>query len=228
LDEAQDLGPFELSALRQALGDQPSATIAGDDVQQLDPASGFAGWDELLAQLGIPDAARRTLDVGYRCPVSIAAVAQAILGPLARPGAVSGRPGAPVGWYRFPSGGAATLFLQDSLADLIAREPEASVAVLTRSSASASRWAQDLGHLEARWVQNGDFTFEPGIDVCEVVEAKGLEFDYVVVPDADAASYPAEDDSRRALHVAATRAMHQLWFCTAGTPSPVLPWGREE
>jgi DNA helicase-2/ATP-dependent DNA helicase PcrA len=66
------------------------------------------------------------------------------------------------------------------------------------------------------------------LDVCEVVEAKGLEFDYVAVPDADAASYPAEDDSRRALHVAATRAMHQLWFCTAGTPSPVLPWGREE
>jgi DNA helicase II / ATP-dependent DNA helicase PcrA len=228
LDEAQDMGPFELAALRQALGPQPSATIAGDDMQRLDPASGFAGWDDLLAQLGVAGAARRTLEVGYRCPAPIAAVAQAILGPLARPGAVSGRPGAPVGWHRFPSGGAATLFVQDSLADLVAREPEASVAVLTRSSSSAARWAQDLGHLAARQVRDGDFSFEPGIDVCEVVEAKGLEFDYVVVPDADAAGYPAEDGSRRALHVAATRAMHQLWFCTAGTPSPVLPWGREE
>ncbi len=228
LDEAQDLGPFELAALRQALGDQPSATIAGDDLQRLDPASGFAGWDDLLAQLGVAGAARRTLEVGYRCPAPIAAVAQAILGPLARPGGAAGRAGAPVGWHRFPSGGAATLFVQDSLADLVVREPEASVAVLTRGASAAARWAQDLGHLAARHVRHGDFSFDPGIDVCEVAEAKGLEFDYVVVPDADAASYPAEDDSRRALHVAATRAMHQLWFCTAGTPSPVLPWGREE
>ncbi len=62
------------------------------------------------------------------------------------------------------------------------------------------------------------------MDVCEVSEAKGLEFDYVIVPDADAASYPGDDEARRALHVAATRAMHQLWFCSVGTPSTLLPW----
>ncbi|MHB8420977.1 MAG: ATP-binding domain-containing protein [Myxococcales bacterium] len=226
LDEAQELGPFELSALRQALGREPSVTIAGDDVQRMDTESGFSDWDELLAFLGVAGAPRRTLEVGYRCPAPVARVAQAVLGPLAKPGAASAlHAGAPVGWQRFPSRAAATLFLQDALSDLAAREPAASVAVLTRKAEEAALWAHDLDHLGARRVQGGDFSFEPGIDVCEVAEAKGLEFDYVIVPDADAVSYPADDDARRTLHVAATRAMHQLWFCSAGTPSPLLPWG---
>ncbi|HUB09244.1 MAG TPA: ATP-binding domain-containing protein [Myxococcales bacterium] len=225
-DEAQELGPFELSALRQALGSDPSATVAGDDVQRMDAGSGFSDWEELLALLGVPGAPRAKLEVGYRCPAPVARVAHAILGPLApASAAVPERGGAPVGWHRFPNRGAATLFLQDALADLVAREPQASVAVLTRSSDAAARWAHDLEHVAARAVRDGDFSFDPGVDVCEVAEAKGLEFDYVIVPDADAGSYPGDDDSRRTLHVAATRAMHQLWFCSAGTPSGVLPWG---
>jgi DNA helicase IV len=51
---------------------------------------------------------------------------------------------------------------------------------------------------------------------------KGLEFDYVIVPDASAATYPTDDESRRRLHVAVTRASHQLWIATVGSPSPLV------
>jgi DNA helicase IV len=225
LDEAQELAAIELRALRQTQGEPPSVTVAGDDLQQTDPGAGFEGWDRTLEEIGAPDAARRELEVGYRCPLPIATLAQEILGPLARPGgAPSGRPGAPVGWHRFPSVGAAALFLQDALSDLLDREPNASVAVLTRDAEAARRWAGHLGTLpRLRWVRTGDFSFTPGIDVCEVALAKGLEFDYVVLPDAEASVYPTTDESRRLLHVAATRAMHQLWVCSIGTPSLVLP-----
>ncbi len=225
IDEAQELGPFELSALRQALRGGGAVTVAGDDVQRTS-AGGFAGWDAALADLGVPEAPRRTLATSYRCPAPIARVANAVLGPLApaQP-ATAGRPGGPVGWHRFPNEGSATLFLQDAVGDLVLREPEASVAVLTRGASGAARWAKALAHLpRARLVRQGEFSFAPGVDVCEVSEAKGLEFDYVIVPDADAASYPGDDEARRALHVAATRAMHQLWFCSVGTPSTLLPW----
>ena len=228
LDEAQELRPFELAALRQALGgpERASATVAGDDVQRTAEGPGFPGWDGLLESLGIPDAPRRTLTVGYRCPRPIARVARAILGRLAGPEAEGAQPGVPVAWHRFQNGGAATLFLQDAIADLLAREPAASLAILTRSAPGAVRWAADLDQLTpVRLVRDGDFSFDPGVDVCEIIEAKGLEFDYVLVPDADAARYPDDDESRRLLHVAATRAMHQLWFCSVGTPSRLLPWG---
>jgi len=224
VDEAQELTAIELRALRQSLGDSPSFTMAGDDLQHTGSGPGFDSWENALAELGAPEAARHQLAIGYRCPLPIATLAQEILGPLSRPETgPSGRPGAPVGWHRFPHTAAATLFLQDAIADLVAREPQASLAVLTRSSDAAARWARDLTHLPlVRWVRRGEFSFGPGVDVCEVAEAKGLEFDYVIVPDADTSSYPPSDESRRLLHVAVTRAMHQLWICSVGTPSPLL------
>ena len=69
---------------------------------------------------------------------------------------------------------------------------------------------------------DGRFSFEPGVDVTDVENCKGLEFDYVVVPDASAAAYPDRDDARRRLHVAVTRASHQLWLATGGAWSPLV------
>ena len=43
-----------------------------------------------------------------------------------------------------------------------------------------------------------------------------------ILVDADARWYPDTPASRRLLHVAATRAIHQLWVACAATPSPVL------
>jgi DNA helicase IV len=75
---------------------------------------------------------------------------------------------------------------------------------------------------EARLVLRGEFSFEPGLDVTVVDDAKGLEFDYVIVPDVTAEAYPQTDEARRRLHVAATRASHQLWLAAGGAPSPLL------
>ncbi len=223
IDEAQDLCALELSALRQTLGAEPSVTVAGDDVQRTGEGD-FDGWDAALETLGAADAPRHTLAVSYRCPLPIAILAHRVLGSLAPgPAPISGRSGAPVRVQRYPHFGAQVLSVQDAVADLVSREPQASVGVLARNLASAMRWAQALQHIpEARFVNRGDFSFDPGVDICEVAEAKGLEFDYVVLPDVDAASYPPEDESRRVLHVAVTRAMHQLWIGNVGTPSPLL------
>jgi DNA helicase IV len=75
---------------------------------------------------------------------------------------------------------------------------------------------------EARLALDGRFTFRPGVDVTDVDAVKGLEFDYVVVPDASLRAYPDSDDARRRLHVAVTRAAHQLWIAAPGTPSPLV------
>jgi DNA helicase IV len=68
----------------------------------------------------------------------------------------------------------------------------------------------------------GEFSFEPGIDVAPVDDVKGLEFDYVVVADASAEAFPLRDEARRALHVAVTRASHQLLIASSGPRSPLL------
>src|SRR5439155_9394019 len=115
------------------------------------------------------------------------------------------------------------LFVANAVRDLIVREPRASLAVLGHDADTARRCYELVRELpEARLVLHGDFSFEPGIDVTDVDNAKGLEFDYVVVPDANADAYPSTDDARRRLHVAVTRTSHQLWLVSGGPPSPLL------
>ena len=73
-----------------------------------------------------------------------------------------------------------------------------------------------------RRVANQDFTFAPGIEVTEVEQVKGLEFDYVIVVDVTDDHFPDAAPARRKLHVAATRAIHQLWLTCVGTPSALV------
>ena len=65
-------------------------------------------------------------------------------------------------------------------------------------------------------------TFTEGITLSSVQLAKGLEFDAVIVPFVDEASY-ASDFDKGLLYVACTRAMHQLMLLQSSeNPSPLL------
>ena len=74
-----------------------------------------------------------------------------------------------------------------------------------------------------RLVAAQDFSFRPGIDVTDVRQTKGLEFDIVILVDVNEESYPDNDHARRMLHVAMTRGAHQLWVTYTGNPSRLLP-----
>jgi DNA helicase IV len=222
LDEAEDFALFELFVVGKLLSHPPSLTLAGDEAQQT--SSSFAGWTRSLETAGAHGARTCRLAVSYRCPRPVTDLARRILGHLAPQSEVrAAREGAPVGRFDFPTEQQAELFVAGAVRDLAEREPKASIAVLTHDDDTAQRF-YDLIHEipEARLVREGDFTFDPGIDVTEVDNAKGLEFDYVVVPDATGEAYPLTDDARRRLHVAVTRTSHQLWLVSGGAPSPLL------
>ena len=104
-------------------------------------------------------------------------------------------------------------------------EPLASVAVLTSSRILSETYYRGLANSEVprlRLVLAQDFTFTPGIEVTEIEQVKGLEFDYVVLVEVSASNFPDQPSSRRLLHVAVTRAVHQLWLTSVATPSPLL------
>jgi DNA helicase-2/ATP-dependent DNA helicase PcrA len=61
------------------------------------------------------------------------------------------------------------------------------------------------------------------VDVTDARQVKGLEFDYVILVEVSDSSYPPDDEARHLLHIAATRAAHQLWIVTSGRPSHLLP-----
>jgi DNA helicase-2/ATP-dependent DNA helicase PcrA len=229
VDEAQDLSPMKLSVLightAGATG-KPSITLAGDTSQRLFLDNGFGDWASVLRHLGLSHAAMEPLRIAYRSTREILALAREAMGPLADAVAPEAkRRGAPVEGFRFSGAGAAVAFLAEALRDLSGREPRATVALIARYPEQADRYYQGLARAEVpslRRVRAQNFGFRPGIEVTDVRQVKGLEFDYVVMLDVNASSYALDDESRHLFHIGVTRAAHQLWLVATGTPSPFL------
>jgi DNA helicase-2/ATP-dependent DNA helicase PcrA len=204
-----------------------SVTLAGDVQQRMLLDNGFSDWNTVLGELGFAHVEIEPLKLSYRSTHEIIEFARAVLGPLASADAPAAtRHGAPVELFLLAHVGDAVAFLSEALRDLGSNEPQASVAVVARFPEQADVYYQALVRSEIRGVRRvaeQDFSFKPGIDVTDVRQVKGLEFDYVVLVDVTDAAYPDDDEARHLLHIAATRAAHQLWILTSGKPSNLLP-----
>jgi DNA helicase-2/ATP-dependent DNA helicase PcrA len=237
IDEAQDLSAIEVQVLVEATGERRSVTIAGDTAQRLIFDNGFRGWEALIGDLGLADKAGaalrlRPLELAYRSTAEVMAFARHVLGPLApAEPPKAARHGAEVELHRFEGMGEAVAFVGEALRSLLGRERTASVAVISRHVGQADAWFTALARAEVpslRRVRNQDFLFQPGVDVTEVSQVKGLEFDYVILVDLNASSYPDTTEARHLLHIGATRATHQLWLVTTGEASPLVSYLDEE
>ena len=69
---------------------------------------------------------------------------------------------------------------------------------------------------------------ESGVFLIPLRYAKGLEFDRVILPDADAAHYPDDTLSRHRLYTAISRAIGQVTILSNGALSPLLEDGSKE
>jgi DNA helicase-2/ATP-dependent DNA helicase PcrA len=235
VDEAQDLAPVDLCVLTDIVNDQKSITLAGDTSQRLNVDTGFTEWQQVIDALGPSVHSARSKDhvaieplrIAYRSTKEVLRFARDVLGPLADPDEpVAPRSGAPVELHQLPSNGAAAGFLADALRHLSLREPRATVAVLARYPEQADAYYDVLKRADVphvRRISDYDFAFRPGVEITEVRQVKGLEYDYVILVDVNASSYPDTDEARYQLHIGATRAAHQLWVVTSGKLSPLVP-----
>ncbi len=209
VDEAQELAPFELELLGRAR--RRSLIVAGDAGQQVDPSANFLGWDATLRDLGVPDAAQTELKIGYRCPPPISDFAHVI--------AQGGRAAASDAVRFVPHAHDTHLisWLVDELRALRLQDPAATIGVVARDAARLTRLLS-----RATSVVGAEELLPGATHVVSVVAAKGLEFDTVIVADANEHSFPDSPASRRALYVAITRATHQLVLAWSGKASPLL------
>ncbi|MGC4088364.1 MAG: 3'-5' exonuclease [Polyangiaceae bacterium] len=227
IDEAQDLSPVELAVVFGTVSRAQSITLAGDVQQRLLMDNGFTNWAEVLGELGLSHVEVEPLKLSYRSTHEIIEFARQVLGPLSSPDAPEAtRSGAPVELFSFSHTGDAVAFLAESLRELLNEEPNASIAVVTRFPEQADAYYDGLKRGEVprlRRISDQDFPFKAGVDVTDVRQVKGLEFDYVVLAEVTDNSYPNDDEARHLLHIGATRSAHQLWVIVTGKPSPLLP-----
>jgi len=227
IDEVQDFSPTEVRVLIDCLGERRSLTLAGDTQQHVMEDAGFTSWSEFFTHLGLDGTEVNTLQVSYRTSREVAEFAVALLGKLREDDVplITTRSGPPVEFFHYTDHGACIAALADALTELAREEPMASVALLTPSTSLSELYFSGLDRSEVprlHLVRDQDFRFAPGVEVTEIQQAKGLEFDYVILVELSEAQFPDEPMARRRLHVGATRAVHQLWLTSTGRPSKIV------
>ncbi len=234
VDEAQDLSAMQCRAVarRSPLG---SLTVLGDLAQATTPwAPG--SWPATLAHLGRPEARVRPLTTGYRVPGAVLDVANRLLVHIAPdlPPATSVRAGShPVGYAP-----------RAELAEAVRRcaEFDGSIGVIVADVDAAATLAE-LNRAGLAAVHVADDTEDAGQDeiadpaptaaivVVPASEAKGLEFDSVVVvePVRIVGAETARLNGLRRLYVVLTRAVSRLVVVhDEPLPAELGQWSRIE
>ena len=227
VDEVQDFSPVELATLVNIAKKPLSLTFAGDVNQRMIKHSGFLSWEKTFETLNIEGQKISALKVGYRSTYEIMQFGLTVLEDLANSKEfIATRHGPPVEFFRYSSQGEMVQYLNKNLVDLMTYEPMASVALICATPEEAVLYYELLEKLDVsdlRLVDDQNFPFTPGIDVTDIRQVKGLEFDYVILLDVDAVNYKNDSYSRYLLHIGASRAAHQLWIMNYRKPSAIIP-----
>lgn len=212
VDEAQDYSAVDLAALR---AHYPLArfTMAGDDQQAI-----FPGGQALAeaARLAFGQEAVRTVSLvtAYRSTVELTRFCRALLRAPETSGVFERHGERPK--LRVTSPEELARWLPALLRDASVRHR--SVAVIGRNLKSCAAWQSQLPDgLRATLLTDRSDVLPKGLVVTPAYLAKGLEFECVAALDVD--RYDPFAD-RHLFYTVCTRALNELWLCSAiGTPA---------
>lgn len=100
----------------------------------------------------------------------------------------------------------------------------ASLAIIAKTNSDAKELFDALSqqnNVHLLTPESNDFT--NGVSITSIQMSKGLEFDEVIIPDADDIAYATEYD-RSLLYIACTRAMHKLTLLYAGKLTSLIDY----
>ncbi len=216
IDEAQDFNPFEVELLRR-MARGATFTIVGDLMQGIAGYRGLASWEELTVGVFEGSASRHELITSYRNTIEIMGFASRVVKNMPVAGL---RPAQPVLRH-----GEAPLFAEGGekqLAETVAEWTDAglrSIAVMARSRKRLEALSKKFG-----WTvldPQAD-SYPAGVVLAPADAVKGLEFDGVVVLDADEKNFPARPLDARLLYVCLTRALHKMAVFYEGRATELL------
>ena len=93
------------------------------------------------------------------------------------------------------------------------------IAIILKTEAAANQYYNELSKLlkdkNINLIDNEYCKYEKGINILSAQLSKGLEFDYVIIGDAN--EFGNNENDRRLLYIATTRALHELEIYTEST-----------
>jgi DNA helicase IV len=227
VDEAQELSPMAWRMLARRCPSR-SMTVVGDLAQASAPW-GATDWEAVLGPLTAGRVVVRELTVNYRTPAEVMAVAADVLAAVdaaSRPPSSVRDAGHPPYSHRVPEGESPDVTVADVVEAAQAAVGDGKVAVICPPSRYARVAAAVAGRLPEA-TATGAEGLDAAVAVLEVTEAKGLEFDAVVLVEP-AEWVAAGGRGLRDLYVALTRTTQRLDVVHTGSLPEVLadlvPW----
>lgn len=219
IDEAQDYTALQYKTLAR-LFPNCSWTIVGDPVQAIQPFLQTAAFDEASKILDLADPALFTLTKSYRSTKEIQSFCQALLPQADHLPAVN-RPGPRPSVIKLPVKAALPRQLCNAIQSA-ASEGWHSIGIICKNALRAEAVFNSIREsTDAALVTKEEDDFHRGTVVMPSYLAKGLEFDTVLVVDADNAHYHTGYD-RHLLYTICTRALHRLELFYSGEISPFI------
>ncbi len=222
IDEAQDASPLQVKALRQIFG-HDAFTLVGDLCQGVYGDEGLRSWEELSSGVFAHAPEIAHLGVSYRSTVEIMETALAVMRRHPVRGAGEARPVLRHGEKPTLTRVEGEKGRLEAIAAQVGEwmgEGYRSIAVTVKTERAAKRLHAALWKAlpEARLVTSGDGQFDGGVQVMDASVVKGLEFDCMLIADAEAGTYPDERFYAKLFYVLCTRPLHRLAFLSAGEP----------
>lgn len=222
IDEAQDLSPLQISFLRSCMPDA-TFTLVGDLMQGITESRGVSNWDELTDGVFEGKCSYTALTTSYRSTKEImetAFRASSLFQDTSKLTVV--RSGSPVTFQRFGSEKEQIALIESETARFLEAGCH-SVGIIAKTAKDAEKLHKKLSGIEGlRLLTHEDTEFGGGLYVTCAAQAKGLEFDAVILPDASAGTYAEGEVDARLLYVALTRPMHHLSVLYVGALTPLL------
>lgn len=227
IDEAQDFSAFQIFVLKRIIKDS-SFTILGDLNQGIHSYRGIKEWNEITEHV-FSDRKNEflTLEQSYRTTVEIMNSANIVLDKIKSREVNKGRPvirhGEKVRISAMPDGQAIIREVVKNIADFRSLSYK-SIAVICKTlkeckdvHAFLSKQVSDV-----TLVSGKEEVYKSGLVVLPSCLAKGLEFDAVVIHNADSEGYTEDELDIKLLYVAMTRALHKLYIYHTGELTPLL------
>ena len=230
IDEAQDYGEFQFDVLKTILNSN-SMTILGDIAQGVHYYRGIENWQRFIdVEFSDVDTTYTTLKKTYRTTKEIMDVANSVISKLPdyeKEFIVLGEP-------VIDRKNSINIQKKENMKELIEAMNERineylnsnykSIAIIGKDMSECKELEKNLSKIrdDVKLIQGKDSEYNAGISIVPSYLAKGLEFDCVIISNANNEKYEDNSLDKKLLYVTITRAMSKLDVFYVGEMTELL------
>ena len=219
IDEAQDYYPLQYEIFNLVFSNA-KFTILGDMKQTLAKKEDISFYEQIQKILNKKKSSLIMLDKSFRCTNEILNFSLKFIEQSSQIKSFNRNGDSPKVYIADNS----EIFIDEIVKEIKLCQEKGfqSICLICKTEKNSTYLFNKIKHkLDIQLIKNGSVSDLQGVFILPVYMSKGLEFDTVLICDADSQNYHDEDD-KNLLYVACTRALHKLSLFCENEVSPLI------